>query len=154
MLKEIICYFDTEKTAYDYEEWLISIYGLESEGGVLTNYAKTRFEYSDKFAKDVSSQGHKHRAKKYSDNQVLRALRLYFEDCFNISDTSKETGIPRTYLSYCLRGLKNKSLYEENVGVTINKNRDYKADNCRYKHEYVKPPKNGNFNYKNFSKKS
>ena len=33
--REILCYFDNEKSAYDYEEWLISYYGLESEGGVL-----------------------------------------------------------------------------------------------------------------------
>ena len=59
--REILCYFDDEQKAYEYEEWLISAYGLESEGGILTNYAKNRFEYSDRFVEDVANKGGKSR---------------------------------------------------------------------------------------------
>lgn len=146
--REILCYFDEEYSAYSFEEWLISFYGLESEGGVLTNYAKNRFEYSERFITNVSSKGHLHRKKKYSDEQVISALKMYFEDCQNIQYTSEQTGIPRTYLTYCLRGKKNKVLYNNHVGKTIKKNREYESDNCLYKDEYTKPPCKNDFNFK------
>ena len=39
--REILSYFDTENKAYEYEEWLISFYGLESEGGIFTHSFKS-----------------------------------------------------------------------------------------------------------------
>ena len=145
--REILCYFDNEKSAYDYEEWLISYYGLESDGGVLSNYAKTRFEYSNRFIENVASKGHFSRKKKYSDELVLSAFRTYFEDCKNIQYTSKQTGIPRSYLTQCLRGEKNKVLYNNHVGNTIKKNREYVIDNCRYKDAYTKHPCKDDFEF-------
>lgn len=139
--REILCYFNEEQKAYEYEEWLISFYGLESEGGILSNYAKTRFEYSDKFVKDVSSKGHLVRKRVYPDELIKQALRLYFEDCLTSYEVSAITKIPRSYLNCCFKGMKNKKIYQENVGITIKKNRDYTADLKRYK---PKKPKKEN----------
>ena len=139
--REILSYFDTENKAYEYEEWLISFYGLESEGGVLANYAKTRFEYSDRFIKDVSAKGYLSRQRVYSDELIKQALKLYFEDCLTSHEISDITKIPRSYLNYCFKGVKNKKIYQENVGITIKKNRDYTADLKRYK---PKKPKKEN----------
>ena len=131
--REILSYFDTENKAYEYEEWLISFYGLESEGGFLANYAKTRFEYSDRFSKDVSTKGHLSRKRVYPDELIKEALKLYFEDCLTSYEVSAITKIPRSYLNYCFKGMKNKRIYQENVGITIRKNRDYTRDLKRYK---------------------
>ena len=131
--REILCYFNDEQKAYEYEEWLISFYGLESEGGVLANYAKTRFEYSDRFSKDVSAKGHLSRKRVYPDELINEALKLYFEDCLTSYEVSAITKIPRSYLNCCFKGMKNKKIYQENVGVTIRKNRDYTRDLKRYK---------------------
>lgn len=54
--REILCYFDSEDAAYNHEEWLISFYGIESEGGCLRQYAKTRTEYSQCFSELASVQ--------------------------------------------------------------------------------------------------
>ena len=139
--REILCYFNDEQKAYEYEEWLISFYGLESEGGVLANYAKTRFEYSDRFSKDVSAKGHLSRKRVYPDELIKQALKLYFEDCLTSYEVSTITKIPRSYLNYCFKGLKNKKIYQENIGITIKKNRDYTADLKSYK---LKKPKREN----------
>lgn len=131
--REILCYFNEEQKAYDYEEWLISFYGLESEGGILSNYAKTRFEYSARFVKDVSSKGYLSRKRIYPDELIKQALRLYFEDCLTSYEVYAITKIPRSYLNSCFKGMKNKKIYQENVGITIRKNRDYTTDLKRYK---------------------
>lgn len=130
--REILCYFDNEESAYSYEEWLISFYGLECEGGCLTNYAKTRFQYSESFKTNVSSNGWKVRKRIYSEEKIILAYKLYFEDCHNIATVSLATEIPRAYLTYCFRLIKNKHLYEKHVGLSFNKNREYCKDLCRY----------------------
>lgn len=127
--REILAYFDNEESAYSLEEWLISHYGLINEGGVLTNYAKTRFEYSDCFKSKVCSKGHFSREKVYPDEDVILAYQLYFTHCHNIRYVSSVTKIPRTYLTYILRGVKNKTLFDDYVtsGLIVQK-RSYKSD--------------------------
>lgn len=107
--REILAYFDNEDSAYAFEEYLISLYGLLSEGGYLVNYAKTRFEYSDKFISDFSSIGHLSRNRKYSKELIIDALTKFYINRQTSKQVSRDTGIEENYLGYVLRGVKCKT---------------------------------------------
>lgn len=107
--REILIYFDNEDDAYSFEEYLISLYGLLSEGGCLVNYAKTRFEYSEEFVTNFSSIGHLSRKRKYSKEQILSILFRFYLDKQTTDQIIKEFGIEENYLSYVLRGVKCKA---------------------------------------------
>ncbi len=107
--REILCYFDAEEQAYRFEEYLISVYGLSSEGGCLVNYAKTRFEYSDRFVSDFSSKGYLSRKRKYPQDLILSVLSGFYIDRISTSQLCESTKINQTYLGYVLRGTKCKS---------------------------------------------
>jgi hypothetical protein len=92
VIRSILCYFDSEESAYEYEEWLISHYGLKSEGGLLANYAKSRFEYSDKFAHDICSK-----SKKHTDEHVAISMML-LEAGLAVDHVALETGFSCSYL--------------------------------------------------------
>lgn len=110
--REILCYFDTEESAYDYEEWLISYYGLESEGGVLTNYAKTRFEYSDRFFKDVLRKSNKIRRIDIENHIAVKILWYRYKKCCSYSDIVKNLHISYSVITDICLGIKNRSMYE------------------------------------------
>ena len=113
--REILCYFNDEQKAYEYEEWLISTYGLESEGGILVNYAKTRFEYSDKFVEDVSSKGGKSRFYNLPNDIVFKILKLRFYDAESVAHISEVTKVSRKICQKICRGERNKALYEKYI---------------------------------------
>ena len=113
--REILCYFDDEQKAYEYEEWLISAYGLESEGGILTNYAKNRFEYSDRFVEDVANKGGKSRFYNLPNDIVFKILKLRFYDAEPISHISDVTKVSRKICQKICRGERNKALYEKYI---------------------------------------
>lgn len=110
--REIVAYFDTDESALDFEEYLISYYGLLSEGGLLTNYAKNRFEYSEKFSEDVCPLGAKNREHKYDDNTILLALHLKYDLSMQNQQIADICGIGREYLYYVLAGKKRKDVLE------------------------------------------
>lgn len=127
--REILCYFDNESSAYDYEEWLISYYGLESDGGCLRQYAKTRYEYSDKFSKEIASKASAAKTDKETEELVLNCYKLYFTDCENKHFISQEFSINYDTLRSWLNGSKHKILYEKYVksGLVV-KNREYSKE--------------------------
>ena len=43
--REVLCFCESEKSAYDLEESLIAAYGLRNEGGCLTNVLKSNSDY-------------------------------------------------------------------------------------------------------------
>lgn len=110
--REIVAYFDTDESALDFEEYLISYYGLLSEGGLLTNYAKNRFEYSEKFSEDVCSLGAKNRECKYDESVVLLALHLKYDLSLQNTQIANICGIGCEYLTYILSGKKRKDVFE------------------------------------------
>lgn len=136
--REIIAYFDSEESAYEYEEWLISQYKLSSEGGVLKNYAKTRFQYSELFTKNVSSEGYKHREVKYSEDTVVLIYKLYYtyllhpHEIKEVLNINLNISITREYMAYILKGAKRKDLYEKYIvgGLIINNKGIYKTSIC------------------------
>ena len=111
--REILCYFDSEQAAYDFEEYLIAYYGLIEEGGCLTNYAKTRFQYSDKFVEDVCKKGQKFRERKYPKDVVFKCLDMFYKHGKTYKDICNELGIGENYIGYIIRGKKCSSEFKE-----------------------------------------
>lgn len=113
--REILCYFDTESEAYNFEEYLISTYRLVEDGGCLVNYAKTRFQYSERFKTDVCAKGHLARKVKYEKEIVFTAYDLHFRQNLRVWEIAEETGIPENYLYYLLQGRKQKTFFKEYI---------------------------------------
>lgn len=111
--REVLCYFDKEESAYEFEEYLIAYYGLASEGGLLANYAKTRFEYSDQFVMDVCNKGHEDRDYKYTKAQILSFYDLYFKKDMALFDIEDILNIPVNYQYYLRNGSKWSHLYKD-----------------------------------------
>ena len=133
--REIIAYFDSEESAYEYEEWLISQYKLSSEGGVLKNYAKTRFQYSELFTKNVSSEGYKHREVKYSEDIITLIYKLYYTyllhpyEINDVLNINLNISMRHDYIAYLLKGSKRKDLYEKYIvgGLVVNNKGRYET---------------------------
>lgn len=131
--REILCYFDTEDRAYEYEEWLISYYGLVDEGGCLYQYAKTRDEYSDKFINEISKPNlPKPSQKIYSEDVILRLYQDYFEKSLPLYEICKNIGMKYSYATQVTTGTKCKILYKKYIesGVVV-KNRDFSTKSKR-----------------------
>ena len=132
--REILAYFDCEEDAYAFEEYLISLYGVAGEGGLLVNYAKTRFQYSEKFKSDICSIGAKSRENKYSEDTISMAYKLYFEDGLEKRYVSENCGLPLNYLPYLLRGLKRRSLFEKFKDENKHLDFSYRKKSLKIKH--------------------
>lgn len=112
---QILAYLDSEDKAYELEEQLIASYGLLCEGGVLTNYAKTRFEFCEKFVKDYSLLNLKKRKRLVSESDVLEVYKMYFTDCLPTGEINKLTTIRYSYITQLVGGHKDKNLYEKYI---------------------------------------
>ena len=125
--REILCYFDSEDKAYEYEEWLISYYGLADEGGVLYQYAKTRDEYSDKFINEISKPNlPKIEQKVYSEDVILQLYQHYFEESLPLYEICQNLGVKYDYATQVLRGFKCKTLYNKYItSGLISNNRNF-----------------------------
>lgn len=121
--KEILAYFDDEESAYSYEEWLISVYGLECEGGVLTNYAKTRFEYSEKFNEDVISLSKEKNSKYIPRDIAFKILKSYYYDGLKVDKIAEKLGLKRTVTRRICYGIKYPELFEKYVKSGLIKDR-------------------------------
>lgn len=122
--REILCYFDTEDSAYDYEEWLISFYGIESEGGCLRQYAKSRYEMSECFSKIASEQAKK-RTTPDIEKTVLAVYEMYFTQCENKYFISETLNVSYRNVSDWIVGRNHKILYDKYVlSGLVEKNRD------------------------------
>lgn len=113
--REILCYFDDEEKAYEYEEWLISYYGLECEGGVLRNYAKTRFEYSEQFLKDVTAKASVVRGKFINNHLTFKILKYRYYDCKSLSIISSELNVSYKIVQGICNNVKNKHMYSKYI---------------------------------------
>ena len=110
--REILAYFDKEDDAFTFEEYLISLYGVDVEGGCLVNLAKTRNEYSSAMVA-IAAKGSKCREKVYADSVIWRALDMFFNKQSTNIEISRETDIPIAYLPYILSGAKNKHVFKK-----------------------------------------
>jgi len=112
--RQILCYFDKESDAYHYEDWLIAHYGVSWEGGLLSNYAKTRFDYPTKAQSGREGNG-LGKLTTYTEDQILLAYKLKFTECKPLGEIADITGINYYYLTYILSGKKCIKHYEDYV---------------------------------------
>lgn len=131
--KEILCYFDTEKSAFDFEEYLISYYGLIDEGGCLLNVAKTRHEIPVSTKKAISEKKTQ-RTVVYSEDEVLHLYRNYFERRMSLRDCVDGTTIPYRYSSAICRGERFKGLFAKYIKSGLVQNLRTPEDNLKRKH--------------------
>lgn len=118
--RDILAYFDSEDTAYEYEEWLISFYGIVSEGGLLYQYAKTRYDYVPEL-KGLCKQENLER--KYKESEIKVVYDLYFNKNIDVYSISKQVGIPYSYISHLCTGIKHKRLFQNFVTQQMIDNR-------------------------------
>ena len=116
--RDILCYFDNEEKAYEFEEYLISLYGLMGEGGCLTNYAKNRKQYSKLFVENVVKKSHSTRKRMCSKQTIFKILDLYFNKFYTNKQISEETGVSPEYIG----AIKNGHKYKKDYFDYINKN--------------------------------
>lgn len=123
--REILCYFDTEDRAYEYEEWLISYYGLVDEGGCLYQYAKTRDEYSEAFTNEVAKLGGKKTSHFVPQDIAFRILRYYYYDVYSISKICSNLNITKKVCQNICKGKKFPNLYEKYIKTGRIKNKRF-----------------------------
>ena len=113
--REILCYFDKEQSAFDFEEYLIGYYGLIDEGGFLYNIAKSRHEFPES-SKKIISDKKTARTVVYSEDEVVTLYRNYFELRIPLMwNCTIGTRIPRRYSYQILTGEKFKGLYKKYI---------------------------------------
>lgn len=113
--REILCYFDSENSAYEHEEWLISYYGLIDEGGCLCQYAKTRDEYSNSFTNEVAKLGGKKTAHFVPRDVAFKVLRYYYYDVYSITEICSLFNITKKVCENIYNGKKFPDLYEKYI---------------------------------------
>lgn len=130
--REILCYFDTEDNAFDFEEYLISHYRLVSEGGSLLNIAKSRHEIPETSKKSISEKKTS-RQIVYSEEDVVTLYKNYFEERQSLRECVQGTMIPRRYSSAICRGERFKGLYLKYIESGLIKNYRQPEDDFRRK---------------------
>ena len=111
--REILCYFDNEDFAYNYEEWLISQYGIEEEGGLLTNATKTREDAKRFLVRFGKPKAIKKLTVNVTPHKCFMVFRRILYDGRSYQDVANEFGITAGMVGLILTGRKNKSLYEK-----------------------------------------
>lgn len=136
--REILCYFDTEIAAFDFEEYLISYYKLVGDGGCLFNVAKSRHDFPE-VSKKILSEKKTSRQIVYSEEDVLTLYKNYFEKRQSFRESVQGTSIPRQYASVICRGERFKGLYKKYIkSGAIKNNRQVKDDLKRKDPKYQK----------------
>ena len=138
--REILSYHDNESDAYSTEEYLISFYGIQSEGGLLTNQCKSRNDMPE----HVKTNGKTARSKKerkFSDEDIITLHGIWISGNITIADASKKMGCSSGYLSAVFRGEKLKhlelkgspdQLYKVHSKETIERILDMRRKGCSY----------------------
>ena len=113
--REILCYFDKESSAYEYEEFLISHYGLIYEGGFLVNYAKTRFQYCEQFFKDVVVKSSLKKSKHIPNWLAFKILKDYYFFGHSVKDIMKLNSLSSAIVRSIISGKKNYCVFEKYI---------------------------------------
>ena len=106
--RDILAYFDSEESAYDFEEYLISVYGLKSRGdGILTNVFESR---KDTYAvKSENIDDYKKTKDRLSVSEMISLYNRYTKG-ESLTSLSKSSGLTEKYLMDVFLGRKRKSL--------------------------------------------
>lgn len=101
--REILSYFSNENDAYEMEEWLISYYGLVSEGGCLTNIAKNRNDTTYKTTK-ASNLKRSKTSSKLDEDAAKKLIAMYSENRYSQKELATIFNISETAVSSLLCG--------------------------------------------------
>lgn len=108
--REILTYCDSEKSAYELEEFLIASYGLRNNGGCLTNVLQRHNEIPKKAIERKIKVEKDKRQETVSDKKILEAYKLYLDSHITIAYLSKGLGISEGYLRSIFNGRERKDL--------------------------------------------
>lgn len=137
--REILCYFDNEESAYEYEEWLISCYGLVSEGGQLQQYAKSRNEYSQKFINEHSLKNLPEvKQKTHCESKIVELYQRYYTLVESVKDIAKSLNLKYSYVTQVAKGHKCKTLYDKYVKSGLIEDNTSKLKRPRNRREGLK----------------
>lgn len=128
--REILCYFDNESSAYGFEEYLIGLYGLASEGGCLFNVAKSVNDIPE-VRKKASTQAALNRHRVYSEEEVLTVYTNYFEKCMSFKRSAEGTTMCPRYVNSVIKGKKLKAFYKKYILSGTVKNNRKPEDNVK-----------------------
>lgn len=121
--REILCYFDSEIAAYEHEEWLISHYGLESEGGSLANYNRSHWDICEKVQQAKSKYLKNDKPRKVSDDDLKVARDVWLSGDKNTTELAESLGVGTTYLCAVFNGQKRVGLFPDIKLSKFNKRR-------------------------------
>lgn len=111
--REILCYFDSEGSAYDFEEYLISVYKLKNDGGCLTNILRHNKDYP-KVSQEVNLK--KGIASiKYPESTIAEVYKLYFTDCIRALQIAKQFGMSANAVTALAKGSSRSDLYAKYI---------------------------------------
>lgn len=102
--RDILTYVDTEDEAYLLEESLISLYGLRSQGGLLTNIAKSRYDFSTAPPSKKSRLASAKKVISYSEKEALEIIDLHYHKIFNQKEIAEIYGISDSTVGNLLCG--------------------------------------------------
>ena len=106
--RDILAYFDSEESAYDFEEYLIKIYGLKSRGdGILTNVFESRKDTYTFKSKNVAD--YKNAKGNLSASEMIAIYNRYVSG-EKLDSLAKESGLTEKYLLDVFLGRKRESL--------------------------------------------
>lgn len=109
--REILCYFDKEESAYEHEEWLISLYGVRNEGGALTNISKSRSDYKGNHLEYAQEAAVKDRRVNVLDHTAVGILYMYYTMCKTVPEIIDRYGYTKKVISKVVKGQKNNNIY-------------------------------------------
>lgn len=129
--REILCYFDSEEQAYQHEEWLISFYGLKSEGGLLYQFKKNNDHVCEAFS-EIASRVSRLKTTQKDEEIVLKAYKMYFEEGESGHYIAEVLDKKYYTVRAWFRGDKHKILYEKYITSGIVKMKYPYRQDCRY----------------------
>lgn len=102
--REILLFCDSEESAYNMEAFLISQYGLSSEGGLLTNVCRDHNDVS-KFAHEgPPRQEAAKKQAKLTEDQAKEVLYLYDNKMFSQIELSEKYNVSESSISALICG--------------------------------------------------
>lgn len=108
--REIISYCDSEESALLLERDLISVYGIYTEGGILTNHCKSHWHLNEKAIVNKRQADKVKRQNRVSDELILEAYSRWKNDFVSILHLASELNLSSAYLGKVFEGKKRKDL--------------------------------------------
>lgn len=114
--REIISYHDSNDSALDTEEFLISYYGLRKNGGILVNICESGRDVCEDAKRKKLLACKEIRQSNIPDDVILEVYKKHIEQRVPLSILAKEIGLSKSGLRHIFTGYTRKDL---NLGGII-----------------------------------